>query len=77
MLTRKNFDEEVAGKEKSKMFIGKAECKWKDTRVSSAREVCLWEVFILYKVIDSFSESLSSHRPVVFSTPAPSAANLS
>ena len=51
MLTRKNFDEEVAGKEKSKMFIGKAECKWKDTRVSSAREVCLWEVFILYKVI--------------------------
>ena len=39
----------MEGKEKSKMFIGKAECKQKDTRVSSAKEVCLWEVYILYK----------------------------
>ena len=43
MLIRKNSDEEVAGKEKNKMFIGKAVCKRKDTWVSSAREVCLWE----------------------------------
>ena len=71
MLTRKNSDEEVAGKEKSKMFIGKAECKRKDIQVSSAREVCLWEVFILYKGIVFLSLCLPTGQLCSPPSPAP------
>lgn len=38
-LSRKNSGEEVEGKEKSKTFIGKAECMRKDAWANSVRAV--------------------------------------
>lgn len=65
MLIRKNSDEEVAGKEKNKMFIGKAVCTGKTHVGELCKRGVSWEPLLQEKVYP-FYKGFILYKGIVF-----------